>query len=161
PSEEIDLFLKDIADGRYDGKPAMHDQLQTLENEALRGFLRLDRKASGMVVHVPDRAAADYPLKEWDLITRIGDYEVDNVGMIRYSEGLRVRFQYLIQKLNEGGKVPLTVIRRGESVTVELPVSNTYPRLVDSLRGRYPSYFVFGPLVFSVATSEFVGGIDR
>jgi hypothetical protein len=74
PSEEIDLFLKDIAGGRYDGKPAMHDQLETLGNDALRGFLGLERKASGMVVRVPDRDTPDYPLKEWDLITRIGDY---------------------------------------------------------------------------------------
>jgi S1-C subfamily serine protease len=161
PSEEIDLFLKDIADGRYDGKPAMFDQLQTLENDALRGFLGLDRKAAGMVVHFPDRVAPDYPLKEWDLITRIGDSEIDNVGMVRLSDGLRVRFQYLVQRLAENGKVPLTLIRKGRSITVELPVSSMNPRLVESLRGRYPSYFVFGPLVFSVATSEYIAGIDR
>ena len=41
PSEEIDLFLQDIADGHYDGKPAMYDDLQTLENPALRSFLKL------------------------------------------------------------------------------------------------------------------------
>ncbi|MES1181135.1 MAG: trypsin-like peptidase domain-containing protein, partial [Verrucomicrobiota bacterium] len=38
PSEEIELFLQDIADGNYDGKPAMFDTLQTLENPALRSF---------------------------------------------------------------------------------------------------------------------------
>ncbi len=54
PSEEIDLFLKDVADGKYDGKPAMHDSLQTLENDALRSYLGLDRKAQGMVVHAAD-----------------------------------------------------------------------------------------------------------
>jgi S1-C subfamily serine protease len=32
PNEEVDLFLKDIADGKYDGKPALFDDLQTLEN---------------------------------------------------------------------------------------------------------------------------------
>lgn len=32
PNEEVDLFLKDIQDGQYDGKPAMFDGLQTLEN---------------------------------------------------------------------------------------------------------------------------------
>jgi hypothetical protein len=25
PNEEVELFLKDIADGHYDGKPAMYD----------------------------------------------------------------------------------------------------------------------------------------
>src|ERR1700761_6599693 len=36
PSEEIDLFLQDMADGHYDGKPALFDDFQTLENSALR-----------------------------------------------------------------------------------------------------------------------------
>src|SRR5207248_10937014 len=88
PSEEIDLFLKDVADGKYDGKPAMHEPLQTLENDALRGLLGLDRKATGMVVHTPDRDDEAYPLKEWDLIARIGDHEVDNVGMVKVSDNL-------------------------------------------------------------------------
>ena len=35
PSEEIDLFLKDVGDGTYDGKPAIHESLQTLENEGV------------------------------------------------------------------------------------------------------------------------------
>ena len=53
PNEEIELFLKDIADGRYDGKPAFFDDLQTLENPALRSFLKLDKAVSGIVVHQP------------------------------------------------------------------------------------------------------------
>ena len=51
PNEEIELFLQDIADGHYDGKPAMFDDLQTLENPALREFLKLDKAVEGMVVH--------------------------------------------------------------------------------------------------------------
>src|SRR6516165_5742545 len=35
PNEEIDLFLEDVADGRYDGKPAMYDILQYIQNDAL------------------------------------------------------------------------------------------------------------------------------
>ena len=30
-----------------------------------------------------------------------------------------------------------------------------------SLRGRYPPYFVFGPLVFSKVSTEFLSGFDR
>src|SRR6202034_3137543 len=47
PKEEIELFLKDIADGHYKGKPALFDELQTLENPALRNFLKLDKSVSG------------------------------------------------------------------------------------------------------------------
>jgi S1-C subfamily serine protease len=161
PSEEIDLFLKDVADGRYDGKPAIHDELQTLENDALRGMLGVDRKVTGMVVHAPDRDDAEYPLKEWDLITRIGDREVDNVGMVRLEDGLRVRFEYLVQKLTRDGKVSMGIIRKQEPMTITVPVSNQHPKLIEALQGRYPSYFVFGPLVFSPATSDLLSGIGR
>jgi S1-C subfamily serine protease len=68
PSEEIDIYLKDVADGAYDGKPDMHDSLQTLENDALRSFLRLDRKTQGMVVHEPNPTDDKDPLKPFDLI---------------------------------------------------------------------------------------------
>src|ERR1700731_4013383 len=83
PNEEVDLFLKDIADGRYDGKPAMYDELQTLENPALREYLKLDKGVEGMVVHRPDKTDAAYPLKEWDVLTHIGDAPIDNQGMVK------------------------------------------------------------------------------
>jgi S1-C subfamily serine protease len=161
PTEEIDLFLDDVKDGKYDGKPMMYDRLQTLENDALRSLLKLDRKTSGMVVQGPDRDSADYPLKKWDLITRIGDHEIDSTGLVKVKDDLRLRFQYLTQKLTKDGKVPLTVIRKGKEIKVELPVSSKHEMLVESLQGRYPSYFVYGPLVFAPVTSEFLSGFDR
>src|SRR5207253_8854682 len=70
PVEEIELFLQDIADGHYDGKPTMYDDLQTLENLALRSYLHLPESLQGMVVHRPFDSAASYPLKEWDMIKK-------------------------------------------------------------------------------------------
>jgi S1-C subfamily serine protease len=159
PSEEIDLFLKDVADGKYDGKPAMHESLQTLENEALRGYLALDKKAQGMVVHAPDPGTPNDPLQPMDLITKIGDHEIDNVGMVRIKDNLRLSFHYLTQKVTRDGKVPLTVIRQGKTMKIDLPVKTTRKMLIDSLRGKYPSYFIYGPLVFSPVTTEFAGAL--
>ena len=159
PSEEIDLFLKDVADGKYDGKPAMHDSLQTLENEALRSYLGLDKKAQGMVVHAADPSIPNDPLKPFDLITKIGDHAIDNVGMVRIKESLRLSFHYLTQKVAKDGKLPLTVIRQGKTMAIDLPVKTTHKMLIDSLKGRYPSYFIYGPLVFSPVTTEFAGSI--
>jgi S1-C subfamily serine protease len=161
PGEEIELFLRDVADGKYDGKPAMHDQLQTLENPALRGFLQLDRKTQGMIVHAPAESKQSHPLKTWDLITKIGDKEIDNVGMIKIRDNLRLQFQYMIQKLAQSGKLPLTVVRQGKAQSLELPVGSSWPMLIESLQGRYPSYFVYGPLVFSSASREICAALDR
>jgi S1-C subfamily serine protease len=161
PSEEIDLFLGDIADGHYDGKPAIHESLQTLENDALRGFLKIDKKAQGMVVHAVDPANPSDPLKPFDLITKIGDHDIDNVGLVKIRDNLRLNFHYLIQKVVHDGKVPLTVIRQGKSLPIDLAARVKYPTLIASLKGRYPSYFIYGPLVFSPLTTEFAASIDR
>jgi S1-C subfamily serine protease len=161
PSEEIDLFLDDVADGQYDGKPAMYEPLQTLENDALRSFLRLDRKTQGMVVHAPNPADPQDPLRPFDLITKIGNHEIDNTGMVKISEHLRLRFQYLIQKVVKDGKVPLTVIRQGKTLSIDLPVKSKNPMLLESLKGKYPSYFIYGPLVFSPVTTELASAFGR
>jgi S1-C subfamily serine protease len=161
PNEEVDLFLKDIADGHYDGKPAMYDELQTLENPALREYLKLDKSVEGMVVHRPASTDADYPLKEWDVITRIGDIPIDNQGMIKLDKDLRVSFAYEIQHLADHGKVPMTLIRAGKPMHIQLPVPAEHPTLVTDLRGSYPSYFIYGPLVFSTATWQMVSNLEN
>jgi S1-C subfamily serine protease len=159
PNEEIELFLRDVADGRYDGKPAMHDELQTLENPALRAYLKLDRGVSGMVVHEPFGKSS--PLKEWDVITRIGDVPVDDQGMVQLGPNLRVRFQYLVQKLARDGKVGLSIVRGGKPMTVALPVNLPRRVMVPDLQGEYPPYFIYGPLVFSVASQQLIQASGR
>jgi S1-C subfamily serine protease len=157
PNEEIELFLKDVADGRYDGKPAMYDELQTLENPALRTYLKADASVQGMVVHRPFEDGGSSPLKEWDVITRIADTPIDDEGMIKLGNNLRVDFRYLIQNVASKGTVPLTVVRSGKSLQIQLPAPSTRPLLIPGLNGDYPPYFIYGPLVFSKATLQFSG----
>ncbi len=159
PAEEIRLFLADVADGAYDGKPGIFDEFQTLDNPALRAFLKLDPAVKGLVVRRPAGDAADYPLREWDVVTRIGDTPIDTDGMVRVGPNLRVGFGYRTQHVARDGKVPLTIVRGAQELAVELPVTADRPQLIPDLRGNYPSYFILGPLVFSKATSPFVNSI--
>lgn len=154
PNEEIALFLADIADGQYDGKPTMHDELQTLENASLRRQLGINKSVHGIIVHRPFRTDAAYPLKEWDVITAIGTTPVDDQGMILLPSQLRVEFQYLVQSLAKNGTVPLTIVRNGKTLPIALPVSNQRPLMITELQGTYPDYFIYGPLVFSRASLE-------
>jgi S1-C subfamily serine protease len=161
PNEEIELFLNDIADGKYDGKPALFDDLQTLENPALRAFLKLDKAVQGIVVNRPHTAATGNPLQRWDLITHIGDAAVDDQGMVKLGPNLRVRFQYLAQRLAKDGLVPLKVLRAGKTLALSVPAPKEFPVMVPDLQGAYPSYFVYGPLVFSRASLQFLMGAGR
>jgi S1-C subfamily serine protease len=160
PNEEVELFLKDIADGVYDGKAAMYDDLQTLENPALRDYLKLDKSVEGMVVHRPDKSDPSYPLKEWDVITRVGDTPIDNQGMIKLGKDLRVQFAYEIQHVAKNGMLPLTIVRDGKTMKVELPVPAEHPTLVADLHGGYPPYFIYGPMCFSIATRQMLSNLE-
>ena len=165
PNEEIELFLKDVADGRYDGKYFIQDELQNFENPALRTFLKLDASARGLIVRQPFSDAATYPLKQWDLVTHIGALPIDSQGQVKIGDDLRVSAAYMIQQLVQISKasgdkpetatVPLTILRAGKSSTIALPVVNKTPQLIASLDGGYPTYFVYGPLVFSKVTTAF------
>ena len=99
PCEEIALFLRDLADGHYDGKPGFYEQWQTLENAALRTYLKLNPEVQGVVVHKPFSDDPSYPLKKWDTITHIGDTPIDDQGMVKVGSNLRVHFPYLIQQI--------------------------------------------------------------
>jgi S1-C subfamily serine protease len=154
PVEEIDSFLTDVADGRYDGKPRLFEQFQTLENEALRARLGLARTVRGIMVREPRRRESTYPLKEFDVVTAIGDNPIDNQGMVQIRDNLRLSFPYLVPKLARDGTVPLKIVRNGQAMTVRLPVDREDDRLLRGYNGRQPSYFVCGPLVFSPVMAD-------
>jgi S1-C subfamily serine protease len=158
PAEEIQLFLKESEGGKYTGKPLMYDEFQTLENPALRSFLRLDSSVHGVIVLKPFHDGPTYPLKKWDVITKIGDTSIDDQGMILIN-GTRLWFEYMIQKMTPTATIPLTVVRDGKEIAVTVMVSPDCPRLVPFLEGAAPRYFIFGPVVFSVATDDFLEAI--
>jgi S1-C subfamily serine protease len=159
PCEEIELFLKAIVGGSYHGRPSMNIALQELQNAALRSFLGVDKSIHGDVVQQLGQGSADSPLRKWDIITQIGDAVVDDEGMIRLDSGLRVHFSYLIDKTAPHGKVPLTIIRSGKSMHVQVPVVSNLNWVMPGLKGSYPSYFVYGPLVFANASSDMLSDL--
>jgi len=99
----VRVVLHCLSNGQY----GFHrDELQTLENPALRSFLKLDSSVHGIVVRRPYSGEGVNPLKEWDVITQIADAAVDDQGMIHIGGDLRVSFRYLVQKVARNGTVP-------------------------------------------------------
>ncbi len=157
PNEEIDAFLDDLKDGRYDGKLRVDDMFQALENEALRGSLGLARSVRGVMIRHPAVADPKYPLREGDVLTKFGTMAVDNEGMVDYEPGLRLPFEALIPRVAKEDKIPVGLIRDGKPLEVELLLTRKDTRLVKSYQGQYPPYFVHGPLVFSPVLDEVAG----
>ena len=106
------------------------------------------------MIREPRRRESTYPLKEFDVITAIGDNPIDNEGMIQVRDNLRLSFPYLVPKLARDGTVPLRIRREGRDLSVRLPVDRDDDRLLRGYDGRQPSYFVCGPLVFSPVMAD-------
>jgi S1-C subfamily serine protease len=161
PNEELKTFLADVEDGTYDGKPAFFGALQTLENDALRKKLGIDKSVTGlMFTRTPRGASADL-LHEWDILTQVGSYKIDNDGMVAGEDGLRLSWHYWVPKVAKDRKLPLTILRGGKPIEVEVPVAPSTDRLMKPLGNRYPSYFIYGPMVFAPVYSDFAFAIVR
>ncbi len=161
PADEVRMFLADVQDGRYDGPPRMLDSLQAVQNEALRAKFGLKGTVGGALVHQPARPGDDYPLKVDDVITHIGEHPLDAAGNVRVGAELQLPFYYYVPKLAHDGLLPLTVLRGGESRTIELPVKYQDKSLLAALNGGYPRYFICGPMVFSPPSKELVGALNE
>lgn len=161
PVEEIRAFLDDVKDGRWDGRPQLFDEMQTVENDALRAKLGLSKDQTGLMVTSPSSDKPDYPLKKWDVVAKIGDHDIDNAGMVSLRSNLRVSFHYFVPKLAKDGKIALTIIRDAKEQVVEVPVKPTSERLMKPLDGAYPSYFVLGPMCFSAVSDDHAQRLAR
>ncbi len=105
PNEEIEVFLEDAKDGRYDGKPHLSDEYQSIENEALRTRLGLGRDAGGIMIRRPD-TGTESPLRKFDVLTQIGDRPIDRDGMVRVRDGLRLPFSTWSRGWNVAERFP-------------------------------------------------------
>jgi len=156
PVEEIQLFLDDIADGAYDGKPQTHDLIQTVENDALRKRLGLPKGINGVMVAQPYRNEPNYPLKEWDVITQIGGVPIDSDGKVAIRYDLRLSASYLAQKHAKNGLLPITVFRDGKLIQLNLPARSKRDLVIPYLMEAIPRFFIFGPFVFSQTTQDYL-----
>jgi S1-C subfamily serine protease len=156
PNEEIEIFLDNLKGGGQGGKPTLASQLmvQRLENKALRRKFKIDDAVRGILVQSALPYKANSPVKPFDVLTKVGDFPIDNSGMVQLKNGMRASFLYLVPKLARDDAVPVTVWRQGKHVVASLPVTTQDNRLVRSYTGEPLSYFIHGPLVFAPGMSE-------
>lgn len=155
PVEEVTAFLGDIEDGEYDGRPRLYaDGFQTAENPSLRSWLNLSPNQTGLLYTGDGTEDESVIFETWDMIDTIGEYDIDNAGMITVGDNLRLSWGYMIPELGQNGTVPVTVLRKGENIELDVPVASSRDDLIPAIGDGYPEYFIVGPMVFSPARRE-------
>ncbi|MEM8782716.1 MAG: trypsin-like peptidase domain-containing protein [Planctomycetota bacterium] len=158
PSVEITRFLQDVADGAYDRPAHLQVFWQSVIHDAQRRALRVPDNQTGVWVRNVRELPAGHPhatqLRPNDVITAIGSANISNEGLAPLYPGITGRFEYLADRYAFQGKVPLTVYRNGQRLTVQEPAPNRPPRLVPWLMNEPPPYYIYGPIVFTRASRE-------
>lgn len=163
PITEVKTFLAHSKSGTYQPKwrLAGDPDLQTLENKALRAKLGLAPGQGGIMVDPAGNPVKMAPFKPWDVICAIGDHKVDDEGNATIAPNLRGGFAYFVDELAQSGKgaIPVTVLREGKEVKLDVPVTRNRAMLAPRLAptNAYPRYFIHGPLCFGQGTEELAG----
>jgi S1-C subfamily serine protease len=149
PSEVIDHFLADAADGRYDGYPDLGVTLANLENPAVRRSAGMREGESGVRVEfVFPGSSAEGALREGDVLLGIDGRDIANDGTVDF-DGLRLHVGVLLDRRQVGEEIELRVLREQERRDLRIPMQ-LFPRFRIYRRSydEQPRFFVYGGLVF-------------
>lgn len=157
PPPIIEHFLKDIEDKKYDGFPLAGIRIVQLQNPAYRAFLKMPNTDAGArldsMLPIPSTQKV---LKQDDVILQAGGYPVASDGTILYQNN-RVSLALAFHLAQHGESVPMTLWRDGREQQVQLPVQ-VYEgdRAAGAQYDRLPRYFVYGGLVFTPLSLDFL-----
>jgi len=162
PVPVIRRFLKDIADGSYDGYAELGAAVMDTRNPALRDDLGLPEDESGAAVYYVDPfGAANGHLYPRDVLLTIDDYDIAEDGTVELN-GNTVEYAELLERKQWGDTASFRVWRSNRVETVSLPLANPPdPYVFRNIYDRKPEYFVTAGLVMVPLTREYLRTVGR
>ena len=164
PAPIIDHFLKDSADGTYDGIPGIGIVWQTMENPALRAHYQMKDKQTGVLLtYIAPGSTAEGIMQIGDVLLAIEGKPIANDGTIPFRGTERIRFANAVHTKFIGETVHCRVLRKGKVIdaTIHLRTSTDSARLVPHTQyDRPPTYYIVGGLVFQPLTENYLDTWD-
>lgn len=158
PVTVVNRVFKDLADGRYDGFPALGLRIQSLENPALRAHVGLERTGvGGLVVDVKRTSSAAGKLFPGDVILEVEGYEIGDDGKFSFRGDERTSWQMLVHQRQIGESIDMVVWRQRKRVEVRVPLTfnlHANRRIPNIRRDQAPRFYIYGGLVFAPVTAN-------
>ncbi len=159
PPPVIDHFLKDIAQGKYSGFPSLGIRTQNIENDGLRRKYGLKGDRTGVLVtNVVPGSPADGRIMVKDVLLSVEGKYISGDGTVEFRRKERTHYSYYIQNKQINDDLDLEVIRNGKrtkvSVVLDTPMQDIH--LVKFQKEAVPTYFIYGGLVFSPLTVNYL-----
>lgn len=158
PTTVIKHFLKDIEDSKYDGFGSLgFSMFPGLHNKAYADYLKVPAGKEGIVVlRAQMNSTAENILQSGDVLTKVGDYEIDNDGMIKIY-GLTLSLAEAVEQKQIGEEINVTFYRDGVETTGKIKIALNTPVLGYSKEyDKVPRYKVFAGLTFVPVSRNFL-----
>jgi S1-C subfamily serine protease len=162
PAPVIEHFLKDAADGAYQGFPRMGAAFASTRDPQLRRYLKLPSGNGGVLITQVSKGspAEGAGLVAGDVLMEIAGKPVDADGNYRDEEYGRISLGHLVSTHHfEGEDLAVRILRGGEAKEVHVrlarrPVDQyvSEPYVID----RAPRYYVLGGLVLQELNRQYL-----
>ena len=154
PAPIIEHFLKDVADGSYEGFPGLGMELQSTQDEQFRDYLGLKPDAPGVLITTVMKggSAEKAGMKKGDILLSINGYTIDSRGDYKDPQFGALSSSHLVRgRAYVGDKVEIKVIRDGKEVTLNGQLARRNPDDYLVLPYQFdkgPRYVLMGGLLF-------------
>ncbi|KAK9908877.1 hypothetical protein WJX75_004161 [Coccomyxa subellipsoidea] len=158
PTPVINHFLTDYQrNGRFTGFPVLGVKWQRMESAGLRASYQLTPPLKGVLVRsiwaTSPLAAVAGPD---DIIMRFDGIQVACDGTVPFRTGERIHFNYLISQKYTGEHAQLDLLRKGQEVSLRVPLDRPHALVPLHLGGHQPSYLVVAGIVFTVCCEPYL-----
>ncbi len=154
PAPIIEHFLKDVADGSYEGFPSLGMELQSTLDEQFREYLGLKPDAPGVLISMVMKggSAEKAGMKKGDILVAINGFAIDSRGDYKDPQFGALSSSHLVRgRAYVGDKVEIQVIREGKEVTLNGELTRRKPDdylVLPYLFDKGPRYVLMGGLLF-------------
>ena len=164
PTPVIEHFLKDAADGKYDGFPRAGMGFASTRDPMFRRYLGLngDAKTGGVYVTqmLKESPAAKAGMQEGDTILRVGGEAVDQDGNYDDPDYGKLAVSHLLStKHFVGETVKIDIVRKGEKKSLDVVLDHRGPE--ESVSDPYvidhaPRFYILGGLVLQELSRQYL-----
>lgn len=167
PAPIIDHFLKDTADGQYEGFPNLGVEFQMTLDGQFRDFLKMKEGDTGMYVSevMKGMTGDKLGLKKGDIITSVNGFGIDSRGNYRDPQYGTLSVSHVVRgRAFVGDALKVKVMREGKEVVLEgkLARKNPAEMIVSPYRfDRGPNYVLAGGLLFQELSKAYLEGFGR
>jgi len=159
PSIMVKHFLEDLKDNDYKGFPTLGISTQGLENESYRKKLGMKKGQTGVIIREVEYGAPSYGiLKEEDVILSINGIKIENDGTVPYGRS-RLDLSFITDLKYVGDKITVEVLRDKQPLKLNIVMKNYIPIVPRTEYDKKPTYYIFGGLVFTKLTVNYVYGL--